>query len=288
MRPFGAAVMSLSIVLWLHLRAGQGSAVPGRTLPRLAIGAVPLVAMFMLADGFSFGSPFRRTHAALFPDGVPLRNLNVLSASVSEALKATWFSFGALGAFAVAGALILSGVRSPLRTAWPFLLLPVLAVTLVGGSVGTYHVIVPFVALGFAWSVLELRQRDASLARAACVLTLAGALAVSTLLLYSLGRLDVLPARLHATVEAGQARWGRLLVVVPIGTPEPVITRLWTYNVDGTRGDVVVALETNPVTNRLLLHRFADRQAVMLRPAADGEWRLDPVSVHETKGHPQN
>lgn len=287
MRPVGASSIGFAVLAWLHLRDGEAHRhLASRTLPRLAIGGLPVLSLFVLADGFSLGWPLRWSHGELFAGAMPSADVGVLSLGVAEALKASWFSFGGLGLFALGGLLVLSGVRPRWRVIAPFLLLPFLAILLIGGAVSTYHGLVPFLGLGFAWSVLELRRRDAALARAACAFTLAGALATSTLLLYSMGRLDRAPMEMHELIASAQDRWGRLLVFVPIGTPAPVTSRLWSYNLDGVRGDVVVALETNPVTNREVLERHVGRQVVILRDTEDGSWTLDPLVWYLAPGHP--
>src|SRR5690606_23408486 len=107
-----------------------------------------------------------------------------------------------------------------------------------------------------------------------------GALLTSVLLLYSLGRLDTRPAELHARVQATHARWGELLVFLPNGTPDEVAARLWTYNLDGVGGPVLVARETTPFTNRRVLAEHAGRQVVLLRRDADGGWAFEPLVWH--------
>jgi hypothetical protein len=122
--------------------------------------------------------------------------------------------------------------------------------------------------------VLELYRKNRSLAVSVGALSLAGSLTSAVLLLAAVQRGDPLSAQLHERIQAERASRGPVLVFVPDDAPAGVLVRVWSYNVDGIDGDVVVARETDPVTNARVLERFAERDALVIRTGSTGSWRL--------------
>lgn len=277
MRPLGATLIVLALVSWIVLRRPVGERAASATIRRVLVGGVPLIALFVLADGFSLGGPLRAGHELVAASVVSAREITPLYAATTELLKGSWFSFGAVGIFAGVGLLLLCGIRPPLHATLPFLLLPAAGLLLSDETVRLYHDAVPFLAFGFAWSLLEIGRRDVNLARTAGALTVAGALSVSTLLLLRMSRVETVPHSVHAAVEAARAQQGPILLIVPVGTPEYIVTRLWVYNLDGVGGGVVVARETNPHTIAMVRQRFAGRRALVIESDRNGGWQLRPV-----------
>jgi 4-amino-4-deoxy-L-arabinose transferase-like glycosyltransferase len=296
-RPLTGAAIGLSIVVWIHLRNGRQASDLFAAVPLLLIGALPALLTWAIYHDWVFGSPHVSGSAimqALMSDaGVAERAvadpaaiaamtgsgaaqyLGEVQLGIANTLRASWATFGVLGVFAFLALLTSAGMRFRLRAVLPFVLLPVLHLLYFHSSYPRLHFeLMPFVGIAIGWAFVELRRLDVRVATAMVSLVLAGNIVVAASLLRML-RTEAAESRvLYTAVSQARVTHGQVLVIVPRDAPDHVVARLFTYNLDGTGGDVVVAREADAASNLHLLERFGAYTPLVLRTAGPLQYRL--------------
>lgn len=275
-RPLSAFTLLLAVGLWILLRSDHPAAPLRRIGPGAMVGMAAVVLTFSIWEPGILTQALRTDHffrwVAYLPGIGPEPEITL---ATGELLKVTWFSFGAVGAFALGALLVLTDIRPDWRIVLAFGIVPLGLVLLRRPLVGEYTELAPFLALAFAWSVIELRRRHARLAVATAGLILVSSLGASALLLARINRVNALAADLHTAIGAAQSGDPMLVLLAP-NAPLDVMGRLWAYNIDGMRGDVVVGRRTTPQADLQLLAQFPDRRFFEL-VRVGGHWRLEPL-----------
>lgn len=300
-RPLTGAAIGLSIVVWIHLRNGRQAGDLFAAVPLLLIGALPAVLTWAIYHDWAFGSPFvsgaaimqaflsdagvaERTVVdaaaiAVMPENGAAQYFGQVQLGIANTLRASWATFGVLGAFAFLALLTSAGVRFRLRAVLPFVILPVLHLLYFHSSYPRLHLeLMPFVGIGIGWAFVELRRLDVRIATAMVSLVLAGNIVVTASLLRMLRTEAAESSVLYTAVSQARVRHGQVLVIVPRDAPDHVVARLFTYNLDGMGGDVVVAREAGTAANLRLLERFRAYTPVVLRTAGPLQYRLVRVN----------
>lgn len=302
-RPLTGVSVGFSIVLWTHLRDTDGPPVWGpvlRAAPFLVLGALPMVGLWAAYHAWVFGDPFTSGYVAVNGelhdlgfgtrgfrihevDGVRLETVEftpavALRQGADVLLRVGWVTFGVAGPFALAGVLWSAGIRLRVRTILPFLVLPLAHLGYWYAHPRFHFELVPFFGIALGWLFLELSRRDGRLATALVTLVLLGNTVIAAALLRMVRTEAAVTETLHATVSEARIRGGPLLVFVPREAPVHVVARLFSYNLDGVGGDVIVAREADPESNERLLRRYPGYRPFLLDEGPGVSYRLEPLA----------
>lgn len=283
MRPLTGVALGAGIWWWSLLKLRRGEVVRG-TLALIAGGVLPMAGLLAYNAGTT-GHPFRfgyqmaglqqlgfgvRGFGRFTGTGLPwfesrqfgpldsLRNLLSMTADAAR-------NFGPAGAILplalLAGPL---GARPSLRRVAPFLLLPAAYTLYFWKDVRFYTELLPFVALGVALVIDDVRRVSRSRARALVILFLGGQLALTALRVghsATTFRRTSLP---YLQAVAAAARTDSVLVLVDDPDRDGILfSTLWLFDVGPFPGRAVVARDTHD-GNVALLRAFPGRKVLRL------------------------